>query len=224
MAQDVRPYRSGAFALFLVAAAILALGVWAQLNPGSADPATRLVTDRLLPLLDNSLSAVLGPKQTTFGTLANLAGAIAIAGLLLLTLRGRTPAPDNAPAALPALPRVVPRRPSDLRAGRPASATTPATATDAADRPSLPALAPTRKRTGITFHRAALMLIGSVLTGLSGALFYSQAQLPVPAFTPPAALGDPGTRALLEPALLALGGALALFAILRTLRRRRTAS
>jgi hypothetical protein len=114
MAQDVRPFRTGATALFVIAAVIFGLGVWAQVMPQADNPAMEMITKVAAPTLQDSLSPVLGQPETTFGLFARVGGGVALLGLLLLTLRRREPA---APVA-PAMPRVTPRRPADLRAAR----------------------------------------------------------------------------------------------------------
>jgi hypothetical protein len=114
MSQDVRPFRKGATALFLIAAMLFGLGIWAHLMPQPAHPAAEMITRAVAPALRDSLAPVLGQPETTFGLFARVGGATALLGLFLLTLRRREPA---APAA-PQRPRVIPRRPADLRAAR----------------------------------------------------------------------------------------------------------
>jgi hypothetical protein len=217
MAQDVRPFRTGAAALLLLAVAILAAGIWAQMRAPMADPVTQVLSDRLVPLLQTSLPAPLGQSETVFGTLANLAGIVALAGLLLSTLRRRAPA---VPAdAAPVAPRVIPRRPADLRAARAGVTTAPLPQTEAPPDAPVSASAPIEPRkSGRQFQRAALMLIGSVLIGMGALYVFGRAALPVPAFPPPAPTGG-----LVQPALIALAVALALFAALRVIRQRRAA-
>jgi hypothetical protein len=117
MAQDVRPFRTGATALFMIAAVIFALGFWAQIAPQATNPAMQLITDVAAPTLIDSIPAMLGRPETTFGLFAKFGGLVALAGLLLLTLRRRGADTPAAPVA-PPMPRVTPRRPSDLRALR----------------------------------------------------------------------------------------------------------
>jgi len=121
MAQDSRPFRTGAFALLLLATAIFAAGIWTQLNLGSSDPATRFVIGSVVPHVEDRLPAFLGQSETPFGTFAKMGSVIALAGLLLFTLR--RPAPVVAKPAADPMPRVVPRRPSTLRAARTAATT-----------------------------------------------------------------------------------------------------
>lgn len=214
MAQDVRPFRTGAVALLLLAVAILAAGIWAQVRNPAADPVAQILSDGLVPLLQSALPAPFGQSDTAFGTLANLAGIVALAGLLLFTLR--RPAPTA--AAAPAVPRVMPRRPADLRAARTGVAAAPPPQTQPQPQPEAAVPAATRK-TGRQFQRAALMLIGSVLIGMGAFYALGRAALPVPAFTAPTATGN-----LVQPVLIALAVALGLFAALRVIRQRRAAA
>lgn len=117
MAQDVRPFRTGATALFLLAAVIFGLGLWAQIAPQASNPAMQMITDVAAPTLLESIPPALGRPETTFGLFAKLGGAVALVGLLLLTLRRRGADTPAAPVA-PPMPRVTPRRPADLRAMR----------------------------------------------------------------------------------------------------------
>jgi uncharacterized membrane protein YedE/YeeE len=214
MAQDVRPFRSAAFALLCLAAALFAAGIWGELRNPAADPVARLL-ETLPQRINALLPAFLPASETTFGTFANIGGVMALAGLLLLTLRR----PSRPAAAAPTLPRVTPRRPSDLRNARAARSGT-ATASSASAEPApAPEATPPTRHAGRTFQRVALMLIGSVLIGLGAAYALGRASLPVPAFTPPGMPTD-----LTTPALAAIGGALILFALVRILRRRRAAA
>ncbi len=123
MAQDIRPFRTGAFALMFLAAAIFALGFWAQLNAGSSDPVMQFVTGALLPHVEGRIPAFLGQAETPFGTFAKIGGIFALAGLVLFTLRGAGQTRTIVPAMphVPAANRVVPRRPSPFARPRPAA-------------------------------------------------------------------------------------------------------
>jgi hypothetical protein len=222
MAQDFRPFRTGAFALFFVAAAIFALGLWAQLNAGSSDPVMQFVTGAVLPHVEGRIPAFLGQAETPFGTFAQIGGIVALAGLLLFTLRGAGQAKTTVPAMpqVSAANRVVPRRPAALRAAKTTrlevAEAAPAATVEA--EPSPPA---TPRNAGRAFQRAALMLIGTVLIGLGAVYALGRASLPVPAFTPPALPAAPA----MVPMAIAVAATLLVAAVaLRMIRRRRAAA
>ncbi len=221
MAQDSRPFRSGALALLLLAGVIFAAGVWTQINLGSSDPAVTFVVGAVLPHVEDNLPAFMGQSETPFGTFAKMGSVLALAGLLLFTLRRRAPLAAT-PAAHP-MPRVVPRRPSTLRSARTnATATGPTAAPTMADH--APPAPPATGRVGQRLHRVALMLVGSVLIGVGAFWFIGRANLPVPAFTPPGG-GLPSIDTdTLKLVMIGLGASLGLFAALRMLRRRRVAA
>lgn len=216
MAQDIRPFRTGAFALLFLAAAIFALGLWAQINTGSSDPVMQFVTGAVLPHIEGRLPAFLGQSETPFGTFAKMGGILALAGLLLFTLRGAGQTAPSVPAMprVPASNRIVPRRPAALRAAKTARlqvhAAEPAPAV-----PAEPAPPAAPRNAGRAFQRAALMLIGTVLIGLGAVYAIGRASLPIPAFTPPALPAGPAW------APLAFAVAVALLAVVVVLRRRR---
>ncbi len=220
MAQDIRPFRNGAIALLLLAAAILAAGIWAQLRGSGTDPFSRMLIDVVLPGLENVRPAFIPASNTAFGTFANLAGVIGLAGLLLFTLR--RPAPAAPQPVVQPMPRVVPRRPAALRAARTAPAAASAPAAPPADVAAAPPA--TAARFGRRFQRVALMLVGSVLIGVGALWFLGRAALPVPAFTPPG-MDVPSFGAdVRQIAMIGIGAALGLFAILRIVSRRRAAA
>jgi hypothetical protein len=221
MAQDIRPFRTGAFALLFLAAAIFALGLWAQINTGSSDPEMQFVTGTVLPHVEGRIPAILGPTETPFGTFAQIGGIFALAGLLLFTLRGAGRPAITVPAMpqVPAANRVVPRRPAALRAAktiRP-EATERATAATVEPEPASPT-AP--RNAGRAFQRAALMLIGTVLIGLGAVYAFGRLSLPTPAFTPPAL---PAAPAMAPLAFAAAAALLVVVIVFRMIRRRRAA-
>jgi hypothetical protein len=224
MANDVRPFRSAAYVLLLVATGIFAAGIWTEMRQAATDPATRMMADVVAPLVGDQLPGFLGSSDTVFGTFAKIGGVVALAGLLLLTLRRGT-APAAAPAAAPAPMPIVPRRPSAIRAARAGTTAAAAAQPDpqTAAPAAMPGSVPDRSRPARRFQRASLMLIGTATIGLSGVLVYSRLDaLPVPAFVPPQAISGGLDTLLLLQVAAALAVVLSAFVFLRVMRRRRT--
>lgn len=218
MAQDVRPFRTGAAALFVLAALLFGLGLWGQINVGASDPATRLVTGVAEPFLRAAVPDALGEPQTIFGTFAKIGGAAALAGLLLLTVQSRAAqtAPEPVPAAAQ---RITPRRPGDLRAARSAQSATITTASEPAPLPeeaTPDAEVANARKAGQRFHRGALMLIGSAMIGIGGFWMFGRDGFAFPSLP---TFGISSTAA----ALSLLAASVCAFAMLAILRRRAAA-
>ena len=137
MVHPIRSLRTGPGALFLLSAALLALGAWGQIAAPSGSPAARMIAEVVTPMLQQAIPEALGRPVTIFGTFAKFAGLAALAGLLLAGLR-----PAAAPAPAPqSLPRVTPRRPGAPRIARPTEPAIPAPQPQPAAPPALAGLA-----------------------------------------------------------------------------------
>lgn len=224
MAQDVRPFRTGAVALFLAAAGFFGAGLWAQLNLAATDPVTRALADVAAPVLRAAIPEALGQPQTVFGTFAKFGGAVALLGLLLIALHGGS-APKPAPvAASPQIPRITPRRPADLRAARSAVSPAADAAAPPAPAPAAPpapedvsdALPEPGPRAGRSLHRAALMLIGTALTGIGLYIYISRNGLTLSGLPEMPTFGITTTAA----ALTLVAASVCAFTMLSVLRRR----